>query len=118
VTTLQGSVLAIKDTALLTQLFQLAINYIETQQVANGLRHLEDIHLDDVFPLLERLTAQVDRLEIQRLYDLLIELAVVRENPILPEKKLHESRLINAIQRTGRLGEFISLLISEINSSV
>ncbi|MFX1561870.1 MAG: hypothetical protein ACFFDP_00995 [Promethearchaeota archaeon] len=114
-TTLQGSVLTITDTTLQTQLLQLAMTYVKTQQVANDFHHLAKIELDDVFLLLERFANQIDRLEIQRLYELLIELSVVRENPILPKKELHEVQLISAIQKTGRLGEFISLLLAEAN---
>jgi hypothetical protein len=104
-------VLDIKDTTLLTQLLHRAVAYLETQQVTNDLSDLEKINLEDVFPLLERLNNQVDRVEIQRLFALLIELSVVRENPLLPEKTVRESRLIDAIQKTGRLGEFIRLLL-------
>jgi hypothetical protein len=40
-------------------------------------------------------------------------LAVVRENHLLAQKASHEARLIKAIQHTGRLGKFVSLVLDE-----
>jgi len=50
--------------------------------------------------------------------DLLIELAVVQENTLLPEKASHEDRLIQAIQHTGKLGALLGVLLREATSSV
>ncbi len=95
------------------QLIRLARTYLRSQNVMGNLEPLEKVALGDVFRLLERLSQQIDRMELQRLYDLLTELAVVRENTLLAQKASHEARLIKAIQHTGRLGKFLSLVLNE-----
>ncbi|MFX1540116.1 MAG: hypothetical protein ACFFBX_04980 [Promethearchaeota archaeon] len=95
------------------QILRLARSYLRSQKVTDNVDQLEKVALDDVFRLLERLSQQVDRMELRRLYDLLTELAVVRENHLLVQKASHEARLIKAIQHTGRLGKFLSLVLNE-----
>ncbi len=92
---------------------RLARSYLRSRNVTDNLVQLEKVALNDVFRLLERLSQQVDRMELRRLYDLLTELAVVRENHLLVKKASHEARLIKAIQHTGRLGQFVSLVLDE-----
>lgn len=95
------------------QLIRLARTYLRSQNVMGNLELLEKVALGDVFRLLERLSQQIDRMELRRLYDLLTELAVVRENTLLAQKASHEARLLKAIQHTGRLGKFLSLVLNE-----
>jgi hypothetical protein len=96
------------------QLARLARSYLRSQKVTSNVDQLEKVALDDVFRLLDRLSAQIDRMELRRLYDLLTELAVVRENTILVKKASHEARLIKAIQHTGRMGRFLSHVLDEV----
>lgn len=94
-------------------ILRLARSYLRSHNVTEQLDQLEKVEMTDVFRLLERLSEQVDRMELRRLYDLLTELAVVRENHLLVKKSTHEARLIKAIQHTGRLGKFVSLVLDE-----
>lgn len=100
------------------QLWHVALEYLRSQQVPKPLPTLERIRLDDIFRLLERLSTRLERSELRRLWDLLIELAVVQENTLLPEKASHEDRLIKAIQHTGKLGALLGVLLREATSSV
>ena len=95
------------------QLWRLARTYLQSHQVTGNVDQLEKVALDDVFRLLERLSRQVYRMELRRLYDLLTELAVIRENHLLVKKAPREARLIKAIKSTGRLGCFLSLVLNE-----
>jgi hypothetical protein len=92
---------------------RLARSYLRSHTVTDNLDQLEKVEMNDVFRLLERLSQQVDRMELRRLYDLLTELVVVRENHLLVKKASHEARLRKAIQHTGRLGQFVSLVLNE-----
>ncbi len=92
---------------------RLARSYLRSQDVTDNLDQLKKVEMNDVFRLLERLSQQVDRIEMRRLFDLLTELAVVRENHLLVKKASHEARLIKAIEHTGRLGKFVSLVLDE-----
>ena len=92
---------------------RLAQSYLRSQTVTDNLDQLEKVEMNDLFRLLERLSQQIDRMELRRLYDLLTELAVVRENHLLAQKASHEARLMKAIQHTGRLGKFVSLVLDE-----
>ncbi|GEM_PF-3895407 len=94
-------------------ILRLARTYLRSQSVTDKLDQLKKVAMDDVFRLLERLSQQIDRMELRRLYDLLTELAVVRENHLLAQKASHEARLIKAIQHTGRLGKFVSIVLDE-----
>ncbi|TRO54708.1 hypothetical protein E2P64_08600 [Candidatus Bathyarchaeota archaeon] len=92
---------------------RLARSYLRSQDVTDNLDQLKKVEMNDVFRLLERLSQQVDRIEMRRLFDLLTELAVVRENHLLVKKASHEARLIKAIEHTGRLGKFVCLVLDE-----
>jgi len=92
---------------------RLARSYLRSQDVTDNLDQLKKVEMNDVFRLLERLSQQIDRMEMRRLFDLLTELAVVRENHLLVKKASHEARLIKAIEHTGRLGKFVSLVLDE-----
>jgi hypothetical protein len=92
---------------------RLARSYLRSQDVTGNIDQLKKVEMNDVFRLLERLSQQVDRMELRRLFELLTELAVVRENHLLVKKALHEARLIKAIKHTGRLGQFVSLVLDE-----
>lgn len=94
-------------------ILRLARSYLQSKSVTDTIDQLEKVAIDDVFRLLERLSQQIDRMELRRLYDLLTELTVVRENHLLTRKASHEARLITAIQHTGRLGKFVSLVLDE-----
>jgi hypothetical protein len=94
-------------------ILRLARSYLRSQKVTGNLDKLKKVEMNVVFRLLERLSQQVDRLELRRLYDLLTELSVVRENHLLVKKESHEARLIKAIEHTGRLGKFVSLVLDE-----
>ena len=100
------------------QLWQVAVEYLQSKQVPKAIPTLERVRLDDIFRLLERLSTRLERSELRRLWDLLIELAVVQENTLLPEKSSHEDRLIKAIQHTGKLGALLGILLREATSSV
>ncbi len=102
----------------LDQLWQLALAYLQTQQVNGNITEFAQVNLDDMFRILERASQHIERTELRRLWDLLIEFAVVRENTLLPQKESHEARLIKAIQHTGRLGKFLSLVLVEATSQV
>jgi hypothetical protein len=95
------------------QLARLARSYLRSNKVTGNVNQLEKVALHDVFRLLDRISKKIDRMELRRLYDLLTELAVVRENTILAHKASHEARLIKAIQHTGRLGKFLSSVLDE-----
>ncbi len=94
-------------------ILRLARSYLQSRNVTDDIDQLKKVAMNDVFRLLERLSQQVNRMELRRLYDLLTELAVVRENHLLAQKASHEARLIKAIQHTGRLGKFVSLVLDE-----
>ncbi|MFW9830826.1 MAG: hypothetical protein ACFFD8_03545 [Candidatus Thorarchaeota archaeon] len=95
------------------QIVRLARSYLRSQNVTDNFDQLEKVAMNDVFRLLERLSQQIDRMELRRLYDLLTELVVVRENHLLTQKASHEARLLTAIKHTGRLGKFVSLVLDE-----
>ena len=115
---LRGIALTTNGQGASDQLVQLALNYLQTQQLTNNMRQLDSVKLEDIFRLMESLSPRIDRIELRRLWDLLIKLSVVRENILLPKKASHEARLLEAIQHTGRLGKFLRLVLDEATSQV
>jgi hypothetical protein len=78
---------------------------------------MEGITISDLFRLLERLTSLVKHTELQRVQGLLVELAIIRENTILQNRFTYEAKLLKIIKQSGRLGEFVGLILTDSQSS-
>ena len=113
VATLRGIAVTTGTEDVSDQLWNLARTYLRKQEVTGKMGRVGKVDLDDVFRLLERLAKQLDRTELRRIYDLLTELSVVRENTLLTRKTMHEARLIRAMKHTGRMGKFLSIVLGE-----
>jgi hypothetical protein len=113
VATLRGIAVTTGTEDVSDQLWNLARTYLQKQEVTGKIGRVGKVDLDDVFRLLERLAKQLDRSELRRIYDLLTELSVVRENTLLTRKAMHEARLIRAMKSTGRMGKFLSIVLGE-----
>ena len=93
-------------------LWQLTLEYLEGRQVPSLVQRLEGVTLSDLFRLLERLTSLVKLTELRRVQDLLVELTIVRDNTILQNRSTHEAQLLKTIKQSGRLGEFVSIILT------
>lgn len=93
-------------------LWRCAIRYLEGQQVHSMIQRLESVTLSDLFRLLERLTSFVEYAELRLVQNLLVELKIVRDNTILQDSSIHESKLLKILKQSGRLGEFVSMILT------
>lgn len=102
----QGKISEIPD------LWQITLEYLEGRQVPSRIQRLEGVTLDDLFRLLERLTSLVKLTELRRVQNLLVELTIIRDNTILQNRSVLEVQLLKMIKKSGRLGEFVSLILA------
>jgi hypothetical protein len=103
----QGKISGISD------LWQLTVEYLEGRSVPSIAQRLESVTFNDLFRLLERLTSLVKHAELRRVQNLLVELAIIRDNTILQDRAVLEVRIIKTMKQSGRLGEFVSLVLTK-----
>ncbi|MFX1474921.1 MAG: hypothetical protein ACFFCO_05505 [Promethearchaeota archaeon] len=109
----RGSSVNQGKTSGISDLWQLTLDYLEGRPVPSIAQRFEDVTLDDLFRILERLTSLVKHAELHRVQNLLVELAIVRDNTILQDRSSLEVRLLKTIKQSGRLGEFVSLILAK-----
>lgn len=108
----RGSSLNQEEASETSDLLQLALDFLEGRQVHSLVQRLGEVALKDLFRLLERLTSLVKRNELRRVRELLVELTIVRENTLLQDRSEYEAELIKTIKQSGRLGEFVGLILT------
>jgi hypothetical protein len=96
-----------------SSLWRLALDHLAGQQVLSLVQQLEDVTIGDLFRLLERLTSLVKHTELRRVQNLLVELKIVRDNTMLQNSSAYEAKIIRIIQKSGRLGEFVSTVLTK-----